>query len=43
VPPSTTVRNALSLMLETGAAQVIVENDGQVLGAFTLDAARQLL
>ncbi|HZQ82764.1 MAG TPA: ABC transporter ATP-binding protein [Gaiellaceae bacterium] len=43
VPPSTTVRNAISLMLETGADRVVVENDGHVLGLFTLDAARKLL
>jgi osmoprotectant transport system ATP-binding protein len=38
-----TVRNAVSLMLETGEDHVTVVNDGHRIGVFTLDAARRLL
>jgi osmoprotectant transport system ATP-binding protein len=43
VSPETTVRNAVSLMLETGTPQVVVVEDGRELGAFRLQDAGALL
>jgi osmoprotectant transport system ATP-binding protein len=43
VPPTTTVRNAVSQMLETGEDRVTVVDGDRPLGIFTLDAARRLL
>jgi len=43
VSPETTVRNAISLMLETGTPQVVVVEDGRELGAFRLQDAGALL
>jgi osmoprotectant transport system ATP-binding protein len=43
VPPNTTVRNAVSLMLETGTPQVVVVDNDRELGVFKLDAAGELL
>ena len=43
VPPSTTVRNAVSLMLETGEERVTVADGDRVLGVFRLSDAGALL
>jgi osmoprotectant transport system ATP-binding protein len=43
VSPETTVRNAISLMLETGTPQVVVVEDGRELGVFRLADAGALL
>jgi osmoprotectant transport system ATP-binding protein len=43
VPPDTSVRNAVSLMLETGTPQVVVVDDGRELGIFRLENAGALL
>ena len=43
VPPDTTVRNAVSLMLETRADQVVVVDGDRVLGVFRLADAGGLL
>jgi len=44
VAPTTTVRNAVSLMLETGTGEVlVVGDDGAPLGVLTLDRATALL
>jgi osmoprotectant transport system ATP-binding protein len=43
VPPETTVRNAVSRMLESGDDHVTVVDGERQLGVFTLDAARRLL
>jgi osmoprotectant transport system ATP-binding protein len=43
VPATITVRNAVSLMLESGADRLTVTNGGAPVGIFTLDAARRLL
>jgi osmoprotectant transport system ATP-binding protein len=43
VSPETTVRNAISLMLETGTPQVVVVEEGRELGVFRLQDAGALL
>ncbi len=43
VPPTTTVRNAVSLMLETGEEQLVVVDGDAVLGVFQLHDASDLL
>ena len=43
VSPDTTVRNAVSLMLESGAEQVVVVDGARVLGVFRLADAGALL
>jgi len=43
VSPDTTVRNAVSLMLETGDEQLVVVDGDQVLGVFRLQDAGELL
>jgi osmoprotectant transport system ATP-binding protein len=43
VSSGTSLRNAVSLMLETDTDQVVVEDDGRVLGVFRLDRAGELL
>jgi osmoprotectant transport system ATP-binding protein len=43
VPPTITVRNAVSLMLETGEDQVVVVDGDTVLGSFRLQDAGELL
>jgi osmoprotectant transport system ATP-binding protein len=43
LPPSTTVRNAVSLMLETHATEVVVADGDRVLGVFRLTDAGELL
>jgi osmoprotectant transport system ATP-binding protein len=43
VPPTITVRNAVSLMLETGEDQVVVVDGDTVLGRFRLQDAGELL
>jgi osmoprotectant transport system ATP-binding protein len=43
VPPETTVRNAVSLMLETGTPQVVVVEGDRELGVFKLEDAGALL
>ncbi|HUZ82655.1 MAG TPA: ABC transporter ATP-binding protein [Gaiellaceae bacterium] len=43
VAPTITVRNAVSLMLETGDEQLVVVEDEKVLGVFRLDDAGELL
>jgi osmoprotectant transport system ATP-binding protein len=43
VPAETTVRNAVSRMLESGDDHVTVVDGDRPLGVFTLDAARRLL
>jgi osmoprotectant transport system ATP-binding protein len=43
VSPETTVRNAVSLMLETGIQGVTVRDDDRVLGTFHLDDVNRLL
>jgi osmoprotectant transport system ATP-binding protein len=43
VPPDTTIRNAVSLMLETKTDQVVVVDGERVLGVFKLHDAGELL
>jgi osmoprotectant transport system ATP-binding protein len=43
VPPETTIRNAVSLMLETRSEQVVVVDGDSVLGVFRLADAGALL
>jgi CBS domain-containing protein len=43
VSPDTTIRNAVSLMLESGTSQVVVVDDGKELGVFKLEDAGALL
>jgi osmoprotectant transport system ATP-binding protein len=43
VSPDTTVRNAVSLMLETGDEQLVVDDGDRVLGVFHLRDAGELL
>jgi osmoprotectant transport system ATP-binding protein len=43
VAPDVTVRNAVSLMLELKTDQLVVEEDGNVLGVFRFSDTRQLL
>jgi osmoprotectant transport system ATP-binding protein len=43
VSPETTVRNAISVMLETGTPQVVVVEEGRELGVFRLEDAGALL
>jgi osmoprotectant transport system ATP-binding protein len=43
VSPDTTVRNAVSLMLETGDEQLVVVDGDRVLGVFHLRDAGELL
>jgi len=43
VSPDTTLRNAVSLMIETGADRLTVEDGGKAIGTFTLRDAQELL
>jgi osmoprotectant transport system ATP-binding protein len=43
VSPDTTVRNAISLMLELKTDHLVVEDDGDVVGVFRFSDTRQLL